>query len=168
VLRHAKAAADGPDGDDHSRPLTPRGARQGAEVERLLAGALAFGAPAPAEVLSSSASRALQTAQAVLPALGDEVELVVERGLYEADPDDIVTRLRLVPDDALAVMVVGHNPTLHDLVRLLLGPDDPGGRARVDGGFPTAALALVGLPAASWRQVAPGTGRLEAFFVPAH
>lgn len=166
LLRHAKAAVKGPDGD-HGRPLTGRGRRQSKGVERYVVDALAAGAPAPGAVLCSSAVRARQTADAVMPAFGEGVELVVESSLYGADPDDIVTRLRLVPADVEAVMVVGHNPTLHELALQLVGPHDSDGRARLECGFPTGALALIALEATTWAQVAPGTGRLEDLFVPA-
>ena len=33
-------------------------------------------------------------------------------------------------------------------------------------GFPTAALAEVDIPAGSWAELAPGSGRLERFIVP--
>ena len=43
ILRHGKAAADGPDGDDHSRPLTGRGRRQTVQVAEHLARAVETG-----------------------------------------------------------------------------------------------------------------------------
>jgi phosphohistidine phosphatase len=166
VLRHAKAVAHSEGDDDRSRPITARGRRQGAALEHHLAEVLASGAPTPGAVLCSSAVRARQTAEAVLPALAGDVELSFEGELYGADPDDIVTRLRMVPHSMHCVMVVGHNPTLHELVMALLDPDDHDGCARVEDGFPTAALALVALPADRWTDVTPGSGRLLELFVP--
>ena len=32
--------------------------------------------------------------------------------------------------------------------------------------FPTAALAVIGFDVDHWREIAPGTGRLEAFVRP--
>jgi phosphohistidine phosphatase len=166
ILRHAKAASDGPDGDDHSRPLTGRGRRQSALVAAHLAEKRAAGAPTPDLILSSSAVRALSTAEPVHDALGADVPLEIERALYGADPDDVVDRLRLLPDDIGAVMIVGHNPTFHDLALLLLSEDDRDGRARLEAGFPTAALAVVALDADTWSAAVPGSGRLEELSVP--
>ena len=164
VLRHAKAAADGP--DDHGRPLTGRGARQAADLARRIADGPGPGGPLPTTVLCSSARRALQTAELVAPVLGERVELVVERALYQADPDDVVARLGELPDTTPAVMVVGHNPTLHDLVGLLLAPADEAGRAGLDEGFAPATLAVVALPPGRWSVSPLGTGTLSALWRP--
>jgi phosphohistidine phosphatase len=164
VLRHAKAAAHGP--DDHSRVLAPRGTRQATAAGRSVAADPVDGAPVPTLVLCSSARRAVQTAELVVAELADRPELDVERGLYEADADDVVDRLRLVDDEVVSVMVVGHNPTLHDLALLLLQPQDAAGRSRLEAGFPTSALAVVGTGAPSWGQLEVGTGRLLALRTP--
>jgi phosphohistidine phosphatase len=156
VLRHAKAAPQGP--DDHSRPLSARGTRQAADVGRYLAGAPVAGVPVPELVLSSSARRALQTAKLVMAEMSSPVELMVERRLYDADADDVADVLREL-GAAPSVLVVGHNPTLHDFALLLVDPQDAG-RARLEEGFPTAALAVVAVPAPSWARLSLGTGTL--------
>jgi phosphohistidine phosphatase len=166
ILRHAKAASHGSGDDDHSRPLTGRGRRQGDAVARYLTDRVTSGASLPDLVISSSAVRARRTAEAAHSALGDGVPLEIEGDLYGADPDDIVTRLRLLPDDVEAVMIVGHNPTFHDLTLLLVSADDAEGRTRLEAGFPTAALAIVSLDAEVWTDVVAGSGRLEELFVP--
>jgi phosphohistidine phosphatase len=166
ILRHGKAAADGPDGDDHSRPLTGRGRRQTSQVAAHMAEQLASGAPTPDLVLSSSAARALTTAEPVHAALGAGVSIEVERGLYQADPDDIIDRLRLLPAETVGVMIVGHNPTFHDLALLLDSPDDSAGRSRLQSGVPTAALAHLTLDVTAWTEVVAGCGHLEELFLP--
>ena len=164
VLRHAKAAPHGP--EDHGRPLTGKGRRQAAEVERFLAeSGTALGA-LPGLVLSSSALRALETAEVVVRALGDRAELVVDRRLYEADPDDVVDVLRTLAGEPTSVMVVGHNPTLHEFALALVGAADPHGRARLEKGFPTGALAVIRVPVARWAELSPGSGELATLFTP--
>ena len=160
VLRHAKAADHS--APDHGRPLAPRGIRQCEELAAHLRTLPEF----PDEVLCSSALRARQTAEAARAALPGGVALSVEAGLYGADADDVVDRLRLVDQSRRAVMVVGHNPTLHDLLLLLLAGDAEGVR-QLDGGLPTCGLAVVDLAVETWDRVAAGTGRLRSFFVPA-
>jgi len=64
------------------------------------------------------------------------------------------------------VMIVGHNPTFHELALLLVSPDDDDGRARLEAGFPTAALAIVALDVERWAEVMAGCGRLEELFLP--
>jgi len=164
VLRHAKAASQGP--DDHGRALTARGRRQAAAVGGYVAGASVRGALAPALVLSSSARRAVETAEIVAAALDPPVELVVERALYSADVDDAVEIVRGLVDDAASVMVVGHNPTMHELALGLLDARDTAGRARLEGGFPTAALAVTAVPTDSWARVTLGSATLLALHTP--
>jgi phosphohistidine phosphatase len=165
VLRHAKAGAHGP--DDHSRRLTARGTRQATEVGSYLARAPLAGFSVPALVLCSSARRAVQTAELVMAQLVTPVELAVERRLYSADVDDVVEIVRDQSGDVASVLVVGHNPTLQELALELLERDDDG-RARVEQGFPTAALAVVAVPVVSWARLALGTGTLIDLHIPGH
>jgi len=158
VLRHAKAASQGR--DDHSRPLTTRGTRQATDVGTYLAHASIAGAAAPALVLSSSARRARQTAELAMAQLDPHTPLLVERGLYHADADDVIEILRERGGDAPSILVVGHNPTLHDLALLLVGDDDDEGRTRLERGFPTAALAVLGLGSPTWARLSARTATL--------
>ena len=166
LLRHAKAAAEGP--DDHSRVLTARGRRQAVAVGAYLAHSPLVTERAPRLVLSSTARRAVETAELVVAELGSRVELVAERALYGADPDDVVEIVRSLGGDAPSVLVVGHNPTVHELALLLLDESDANGRARLERGFPTAALALIALSAESWPGLALGTGTLLELWRPDH
>jgi len=165
VLRHAKAAAALPDGDDHSRYLTRRGRRQAEAANRFLSEVRAGGAAVPRLVLCSSAARALQTAELVLSALGTEITLEVERDLYRADAGKLIERLRRVDDEVSSVMVVGHNPAFAELALLLLSEADTAGRDRI-ASFPTCALAQIGLPSAPWGELVAGSGRLVDLFTP--
>jgi phosphohistidine phosphatase len=160
VLRHAKAASQGH--DDHSRPLTARGRRQAAEVGSYIAGDPVPAVSVPELVLSSSARRAVQTAELVIAGFEPHVELVVEHALYGAGPDDVVEIVRALGGDAPSVMVVGHNPTVHELALLLVDGEDVDGRARLDRGFPTAALAVTAVPAPSWDRLSLGSATLLA------
>jgi phosphohistidine phosphatase len=57
------------------------------------------------------------------------------------------------------VLVIGHNPTLHELALSLTGREDALER------FPTGALASVTF-ATTWAGLAEGGGELEGFVVP--
>jgi phosphohistidine phosphatase len=164
VLRHAKAAPQGV--DDHSRPLTARGTRQATQVGRYLARSPITGTPSPQLVLTSSARRAVHTAELVVAELEPQAELRVEPALYGADADDIVEMLRSLDGEAPSVLVVGHNPAVHDLVLLLLADEDAEGRARLRRGFPTATVAVTALSSPSWTRVAPGSATLLEVWTP--
>ena len=87
------------------------------------------------------------------------MELVVERRLYDADADDVAELLRERGPEERSVLVVGHNPTLHEFALLLVDPEDPE-RVRLEQGFPTAALAVVTVATPTWAQLSLGTGTL--------
>ncbi len=148
VVRHAKAEADAA-GGDHERALTARGRAQAEQVAEVVA-ALGAGVPAPTLVLTSSARRAVQTAEPLGRRL-PSVPVDVDASLYRADADDLVDRLRLLGDEP-TVVVVGHNPAAVDLVALLVGaPPDR---------FPPASVAVVALGVDRWAQTAGGCGAL--------
>jgi phosphohistidine phosphatase len=148
VLRHAKSAW--PAGvADLDRPLGPRGERDCVSVGRYLAryGLL------PDHVVASPARRTVDTATAVLGAAGCPVGVVTERALYGGDP---VTALREVPETTSRLLVVGHEPELVDLIRLLCGADVR---------LPTAALALLELEA-PWPLLPAGRSVLHLLVGP--
>ena len=95
-------------------------------------------------------------------AFGD-AEVLVEDGMYGASGDELLERLRRVPDRVDAVALVGHNPGIQDLAIALVGAGDDIERLRAK--FPTAALAVIGFDG-TWRGLAAGGGRLVSFATP--
>ena len=102
----------------------------------------------PDLVIGSDAVRARLTAEAVVAAAGCAGEILLDQRLYMANPADILSLLRTVPDKAETVMIVGHNPGLEELVAQLTGE-------RQD--LPTAALAQIVLPIDRWRDLTLST-----------
>ena len=155
VLRHAKSSWDEPDLADRDRPLAPRGRKAAARI----AEHLEREAIAPALVLCSGALRTRQTLAALLPVLGGDVEIRLEEGLYGAGADQVLTRVRETRNAVTSVLVIGHNPTLHELAFFLTG--------RVDelDHFPTGALASLAFEG-SWAELGEGGAELESFVVP--
>ena len=164
LLRHAKSLWDDPQLPDHARPLNPRGMQSAAAMRGAIAG-LGF---APDLVLVSSARRTLQTLEMLQPWPAAPPVQTMD-ALYLASAAQLLDMLHAVPADTACVMLIGHNPGLHDLALQLVGPT---GLSRQDvvtqrlcEGFPTGALAAFTL-AADWAKVGPGGGRLDHFFGP--
>ena len=67
------------------------------------------------------------------------------------------------PDEVHTLMVIGHNPGIEELTRLLGKPDD--GLA-VAGKFPTGAAADLEFAVDGWSDVAPHGGRLRTWVRP--
>lgn len=135
VLRHSKAA--NPIGvADRDRPLSDRGRRDAAAAGRLLAEA----GLAPDLVLCSPALRTRQTLEEL--AFDSGVVHDFDRRLYSADVETLFQVISEVPDEVRTVLLVGHNPAVHQLVHDLTGGAPEG--------FPTTALAVL--------RFAAGTG----------
>ena len=145
VLRHAKSSWDDSSLDDHERPLNARGERDAPRMGRLVRKKRL-----PVElIISSDARRAQMTAQAMADAAGYRGQLLLDPRLYHASPTEILAALRsAVKQNIAAVMIVGHNPGLEDLVAQLTGKAE---------GLPTAALVQIDLPIDRWADLTTST-----------
>jgi phosphohistidine phosphatase len=158
LLRHAKSSWDDDALADHDRPLAPRGIRTCKRLRRHLA---AEGAR-PSLVICSTATRARQTLDLVLPAL-EAPAVAIESGVYLASVDTLLHLVTGLPDEAREVMVIGHNPGLHELSLMLTSPAS---HPLLAGGLPTGGLVTLDLPAGSWSQVEQGSATLVSFVKP--
>ena len=159
LLRHAKSSWDDGALSDRDRPLAPRGRRAATRIARWAR----EHDVRPQLVVTSSAARAQETLQGVLPGLG-EPEVWIEVTLYAASAETLLHRVRALPDEAEEAMLVGHNPGLGDLVLQLAEPGKL--RKRAEAKVPTGALATLEANIASWSELEPGGARLVAFVVP--
>jgi phosphohistidine phosphatase len=113
LARHAHAGSGAPSVPDHDRPLCTRGRTEAAER----AVQLQSRGFRPRRILSSTAVRARETADALAAALGAEVEL--DPLLYLAEPDALWEAATTSGADA--VLIVAHEPGLSALVHELTG-----------------------------------------------
>ncbi len=159
LLRHAKSSWDDPALPDHDRPLAPRGRR----ASKIIADYLERQRISPDLVLCSSSTRTCQTLDAIAQSIGDSVDVRIERELYPASQGDLLARLRTMSEAVGSVMLIGHEPAIHELAVTLPreGPDVD----RVRRKFPTAALATLTFSGA-WRDLTPASARLVAFVTP--
>ena len=132
LLRHAKSSWDD-DIEDSRRPLSKRG-RQGT---RLIGETLPKAIGALDLVLCSTALRARETAELALAEYTPAPRIRYEDGLYLATPAMLLRRLGKLDEACGAVMVIGHNPGLHELAVALAAPGSPSCEALAEGKFPT-------------------------------
>ncbi len=153
LLRHAKSRWDDPGLADHDRPLAPRGLRAAERIARWASD----NEVRPDLVLCSSALRARATLDLVVRALGNPAT-EIEEGLYHASGVELLERLTAVHASVSEVLLVGHNPGLHELACLLAPPGPET--------FPTGALAELRLAITTWPETSPGCASLERLVVP--
>lgn len=166
LLRHAKTENEAPSGRDEDRRLDNRGHRDAAEI----GGWIGHHPPFPDLVLVSHAMRALQTweiAWAAMKGLVSEPEVELVPELYGADVSQLLETIRDASSaDPKRLMLVGHNPGMHELVLALAGGGDRAGRKALTDNLPTSGLAIFDFDIDDWADVAFRRGRLAAFVSP--
>jgi phosphohistidine phosphatase len=166
LLRHAKTENDAPSGRDRDRRLDDRGRSDAAAI----GGWVGRHPPFPDLVLVSDAIRAHQTWEIAWEAMKDlvrqpRVELLPE--LYGADPSQLLQTIRDASvADPRRLMLVGHNPGMHELAIALAGGGDAAGRKELAGNLPTSGLAVFDFEIDDWDDVAFRRGRLVLFVSP--
>ena len=166
LLRHAKTENDAPSGRDQDRRLDNRGRHDAAEI----GGWIGRHPPFPDLVLVSHAVRAHQTWEIAWEAMKElvpepQVELMPE--LYGADVSQLLETVRDASSaDPKRLMIVGHNPGMHELALALAGSGDPAGRKALTDNLPTSGLAVFDFEIDDWADVAFRRGRLVLFVSP--
>ena len=124
LLRHAKTEHEASSGRDQDRRLDNRGRHDAAEI----GGWIGHHPPFPDCVLVSHAIRAHQTWEVAWEAMKDlapepQVELMPE--LYGADAAELLQIIRSASEtDPQRLLLVGHNPGMHELALALAGSGD--------------------------------------------
>jgi phosphohistidine phosphatase len=166
LLRHAKTEHDASTGRDQDRRLDNRGRHDAAEI----GGWIGRHPPFPDSVLVSPAIRAHQTWEVAWEAMKDlapepQVELMPE--LYGADATELLHIIRTASEtDPHRLLLVGHNPGMHELALALAGSGDPAGRKALADNLPTSGLAIFDFDIDDWADVAFRRGRLVLFISP--
>ena len=133
LLRHGKAEAHARTGEDIDRPLAERGVADA----RLVGQALAQAGYAPDAARISAARRAIQTWQAVSQVF-PTAEAEFLKSLYNAEPEMLLAEAEAA--DGETVMVVAHNPGMHQLLLQLARRSNQ--LDQVARGFSTATAAV--------------------------
>ena len=155
ILRHAKTQPDAPAGD-HARELTERGHRNAAAMGAYIHNRAGM----PDVIITSDATRALQTAEIVAEAVGFTSPLTVQPRIYTADVDTLLALVRSILDEVDTAVIIGHNPGFEELAEALAGNHDQGVR------LPTAGLALLEFDVERWDAARAGAGRLREVATP--
>ena len=160
LLRHAKAVPQGMLADEN-RPLAERGRSDTPKIAEFAASRGLL----PDLALVSPALRTRETWELFAAALPAQPVDRTEPRLYSAPTERILYLVREIGAEVRALLLVGHNPGLEDLARVLTGSGDTDALIRFGGTMPTASLAVIDMPG-EWENLQPRTGRLEFFVTP--
>ena len=115
LLRHAEAEEKGTR-SDKARRLTEQGRSEAVRIGLRLAKE----GIRPDAIVSSPATRALETAVLASPGLGYEIgEIVSDDAMYEGSPQQLLQVAAKHGKGRACVVLVGHNPGLRELGLLL-------------------------------------------------
>lgn len=160
LLRHAKSSWDEPGLSDHARSLNARGRRAAV----VMAQAMRDLGLSPDIVFVSSARRTLQTLDAMTP-FEDAALVEPMDALYLAPWPRLLELVRTVPETVRSLLLIGHNPGMHELALALAGPDRSAASDRLAAAYPTGTLAELAI-ASPWHLLEPGGARLVRYLTP--
>jgi phosphohistidine phosphatase len=156
LMRHAKAAHATAGQADRDRPLAERGHRDAILMGRWLADS------PPDLILCSPSLRTMETMEDVVAALPDKAKSAVEQSLYGGQPADYLGAIAAEGGSAGRLLVIGHNPTIHETALMLAREPDAKMRTK----FPTGAAAVLAFDIDDWSALSPGMGELLRFLRP--
>ena len=144
LMRHAKSSWKNPRLEDHERPLNKRGKRDVPVMgKRLSSRSIHLD-----RIVSSDARRALDTSILIGKYLGlDASTIQRERRLYLASREEILDFVKGLENAWRQVMLVGHNPGLHDAANLFVVPPIRK--------LPTAGIVTLVFDIDSWHEIDP-------------
>src|SRR5258708_22014812 len=150
LLRHAKSDWGDSSLRDFDRPLAPRGERDAPRIGN----ALRKRGTLPDLIISSPASRARATVEAVKQAAELANEIKFDEAVYGASSAELLKLIRRLPDGSRSALFVGHNPGFEDLLGRLTGSHER---------MPTASLACIECDIDHWNDLEDKKGRLVGF-----
>ncbi|WP_321502530.1 histidine phosphatase family protein [Breoghania sp.] len=162
LFRHAKSSWTETALTDFDRPLAQRGLRAAPMMGQYMQANDLL----PDRILCSSALRTRETLAAILPFMRKDMTIELLREIYDALDDDYRDIIAAHAGQAETLMVIGHNPVIHDTALALVCDGDPGALQHLREGFPTAALAVIEFKAPTAGALEPGSGHLTAFIKP--
>ncbi|MFC5624420.1 SixA phosphatase family protein [Algoriphagus winogradskyi] len=143
LIRHGKSDWNNPNLTDHDRPLALRGLNDVPEMSLRLKEKGIF----PDLILSSTALRAMQTAEIVAEVLHiPKASLAFEKNLYHASYGMILKSIQRQDDSNELIFIVGHNPGMNDFIEFMGGNLD---------NLPTSGQYAFIVDTAHWIQLRP-------------
>ena len=166
IIRHAKSSWDLPGLADHDRQINERGRKAAPAVGAFLHKTYFGGAesppliPKPDRLVSSTALRALSTAQIMREIMILPTEsLILDSRLYLAEAGQILNVVRDLDESWQHVVLFGHNPGMHEFAERILA------RAHV-AKMPTCSSVLMALPTEYWGLAEWSTAQLIGHITP--
>lgn len=162
LFRHAKAVPSDGAIRDYDRPLDTRGRQDAPKMGAYMARHQLV----PDLAIVSPAKRTRETWELAAAAFPVPPPVIYEDRLYDASPQIILDVIKAAGGDARRLLIIGHNPGIHQLAVLLIAAGDVDSREQLREGLPTSALVTIEFPFKDWKNLHPQAGRLHRFVTP--
>jgi len=157
LFRHAKSDWQDPRARDFDRPLNARGRKGAALIGRHIRD----NGETWDRIIASPAIRCAETIEIACQAGNRPAAINWDRRIYLASSATLADLLRELEGNPTAVLMVGHNPGLEDLIFDLVADDGASPlRDVVEIKFPTAAFAVLKLEIDRWAELRERCGAL--------
>lgn len=147
IVRHSEATPAKSGGSDFARELSKRGRKQCKQLREWALDGHELGRFGPTTALVSSAARTRETFHRAFdetPFAGPrEFSDQIYNGHREVTAEDMLIELAAIDPMTMSLLVVGHNPTVHEFM-LSLAKDLPDSLRRK--GYPLGAAYVLALP----------------------
>lgn len=154
-MRHAKSDWFSDANSDFKRPLNDRGLKDAPRMgKEILAREIV-----PDHILTSTAKRAVDTAQAVADNSGYTGKIEKVDDFYFGFIEDIMAHLKSLDNSINRVLIVGHNPTWGQLAESLAD-----GNIEIE--MSTASLVSIDANIENWNSLELGRGRFNWMLSP--
>ncbi|MCU0339500.1 MAG: histidine phosphatase family protein [Spirosomaceae bacterium] len=155
IVRHARAEDGSSFFGDFQRELTSSGIIDAARMGRFLAEK----GVKPDLILSSSAPRALKTAQIMAEQLGyDPAQITDTRNLYDGGSRAYLQAVTSTPDTCQTLMIFGHNPDVSFFSEYVTHADI--------GNMSKAGVVAIEIENLDWSMVSMRTGKFLSYDSP--
>jgi phosphohistidine phosphatase len=158
LLRHAKTKRAKAGEQDRDRKLKKRGRADAPTIGAYMADHGLI----PDLALVSPAGRAQDTWALVADAFDKKTRVQLDDRIYNASPEKLLAVIT-EPRKARSLVIVGHNPSLHEFALLLIASGDVDAREQLHDNLPTSGLVVMDLPIDEWPQARPHAATLERF-----
>ena len=154
LIRHAKSDWSDASQNDFERGLNTRGKKAITTMAEVLNKKEVM----PDLILSSSATRAMLTAQGLAKNINYKGKIKYLEALYFADPQEIIEIIKEIKDTYETVFIFGHNPETTELTDLIVDET-------IDN-VPTLGIVALNIPAKQWKKFKPEKAKLDFFIYP--
>ena len=161
LLRHAKTERNAPSGRDIDRQLDERGMQDARDIGQWLA----RNNYTPDLAWVSTAHRARQTWD-ILAKSFTTSHAERRDELYSADAGELLKLIRAGTADPKVLMVIAHNPALHELALALISAGETAGLRALAANLPTAGVIVIDFATDDWDDAGFRKGALERFISP--